>query len=483
MLAGAQQGVERGCLIILHVEEEQVAGRAGRCGLHPTEQIRLHEIHGAEQERAEAEGERDGTGLIGRAMQIRDALTQLERPRRPGTAASRGDEQRGGDPEHQHRAADGRADVEPLAHVPDARHHDADDAAHQQRIDRQARGVVPLSGQGRVVHLAANRLQRRHATQREQWPHGEHQRHPYAGGEAQDQRSRFEGEFDIDGEEVGYHAGEQELHGDAKHGAGDRAHEPHGSRLHHVQGQDLAAGRAEAAQHGHRVDLGRHEGVHAAGHTDAPQQQRDEADDAEEVGQAGHRLGEIPLGVRHRTHTHTGAGGTRQQPRRRIRRRRGRAPRRGGVGWRRLVVAPRSTALLAAGFLRFLQRGRLGVDPTAEVARHRLCGGRRGQRRGELEHHVVLGPAAELQQGGGVEPLIRHVHTGPDDRRDAGIAGHIAQRAGDQEQLLAEAERIADRGVEGDQERRIDEHDRLVVHARPGVRGNGFDFAVERIAG
>ena len=64
-------------------------------------------------------------------MQIGNALTQLEGPRRTRTPARGGNEQRGRNPEHQHRTGNAGADVEPLAHVPDARHHNAHNAAHQ----------------------------------------------------------------------------------------------------------------------------------------------------------------------------------------------------------------------------------------------------------------------------------------------------------------------------------------------------------------
>ena len=499
ILACAQHRIQRLGLIVLHVEEQQVAGARVSGRLNLSQQIRLHEIDGAEQKCAEAQGQRHRACLVGRSMQVRDPLAQRERPRWTRYTSCGCDEQRRRDPKHSDCAGDRGADDQSIAHVPESRDDDRDQAADQQPIDAQSRDVFPLARHRRRIHLASNRLQRRHAAQRQQWAHREHQGHPDTGAEARQQRLGLENDLHVDRKEIRDDAWQQELNTDAYQGASRGADESHRRRLHDVQRQHLTARRTEASQHGDGIDLRGDEGIHTARDTDAAKQQRDESDDAQEVGETSDRFGEITLGVLDGDDAHARARRrSRQAIARRVRNECGgrldctvcrarcgsgaRRRRRGGAVWRIVDGRAAGTSLAATCIGGFLQRRCARIDASAQRAREFRCGTFILERRRQSQDHIVLRAAAELEQPGRLDPFVGDVDARTDQRCNGGVTRRVAERARDAKHARAEAQRITDGRVDGDEQGLIDERDRLAVHVTPAVGRYGLDLAVERVA-
>ena len=93
------------------------------------------------------------------------------------------------------------------------------------------------------------------------------------------------------------------MHRDAECCTSRSTGDSHCRRLRNVDCQHLAARSTEAAQHGNRVDFSLDECAHTAGDTDSSEQQRDQSDDADEVGQVLDRVRRAHLGLRDRAQT------------------------------------------------------------------------------------------------------------------------------------------------------------------------------------
>ena len=154
------------------------------------------------------------------------------------------------------------------------------------------------------LRVAAQRLQGGNSAQCEQRSQREHQRDPYADRQPHRDRPPVERDAHVDGEKVLDGEGEHELNRDAERGTNRRSHESHRGRLGHIDRQHLPARRAKAAQYRHGVDLARDECVHSARDADPTEQERDEADDAEEIRKLFDRPRDVHLPLHDGRHAH-----------------------------------------------------------------------------------------------------------------------------------------------------------------------------------
>jgi hypothetical protein len=355
----------------------------------------------------------------------RDALAQHEGPVRLHRPPREHAERRGRDIQHQHGERDGRRKTEALPNGLSTGNAEGGDARDDQERHEHTHDVDAGPPQRLGVGCAAQRLQRRHVAERDEGAEREHQRHPDADEEPREDRRRLERDVDVDGEEIRHHPRQQELQAKAEQRTERRAEQPHHRGLEQVDRQHLAAGGAEAAQHGDRIDLSHHERVDAARHANAPEQQGDEPDDAEEIAELVDGLGEVEL-------------------------------RFGGR---------------AIANLRLLQRRLEARDE-------------RASRQGwwKLEEDLPVGAAAEQQQRRFVKILRRDVHARPDRRTDGDVARHADEGAEDDEPREAERQRVADARPERVEQRGIHERVVATLQPRPLVAGRRHDVSVERIA-
>jgi hypothetical protein len=102
---------------------------------------------------------------------------------------------------------------------------------------------------------------------------------------------------------------------------------------------------------------------------------------------------------------------------------------------------------------------------------------------GQLQEDLVARPRAE-----GQEPRLRDARGGDEDPRPEGrthahVPGDVQHRPPDHEPAFAEGEGVADRRIQRDQERRVDEGAARLGEAPPLAGGGGIDRPVERVAG
>ncbi len=100
----------------------------------------------------------------------------------------------------------------------------------------------------------------------------------------------------------------------------------------------------------------------------------------------------------------------------------------------------------------------------------------------QLDEELVFDPGAELEQLGGGEVDGGDEDPGPERRGHPDIAGDVAGGGVDDETPLAEGQGIADPGVEGGEQGRIDHGFATASEGRPPTGGLRDDRTVERVA-
>jgi hypothetical protein len=141
------------------------------------------------------------------------------------------------------------------------------------------------------------------------------------------------------------------------------------------------------------------------------------------------------------------------------------------ASWRIACVRPLSVSATVRGaHARALQPGSEGCHPP--LAARPL---------GELHHRLVLGAAPEAEQLRLGDEARGDEDARADDRGETGIAGHRAQGARDLEAAVAQRDRVADAGVERDQEGGVHQGARPGRERAPPSRRLGDHVAVERV--
>ena len=122
-------------------------GRAGPPVPELAQQVGLDQHQGAEQKCAEADGQDDGDGLIGRTMEIAQALAPEVGPASGKPAPGRAHQRPGRAPEHQQRASYPRGEHGAAAPAPDLQAGEYRGAARDEQGDDPSPGI-PRRGDG-----------------------------------------------------------------------------------------------------------------------------------------------------------------------------------------------------------------------------------------------------------------------------------------------------------------------------------------------
>src|SRR6185369_5017344 len=100
---------------------------------------------------------------------------------------------------------------------------------------------------------------------------------------------------------------------------------------------------------------------------------------------------------------------------------------------------------------------------------------------GELHVGAVAGAAAEAQEVGFLEIVCREEYPRSDGGPQAHVAGEVANAARDDEMGGADVQRIADPGIELDEDRRVDQRLPGATKSLPQSLWVGHNRAVVRI--
>ncbi len=384
----------------------------------------LDEEERAQEERAEAEGEDDHQRLVRRAVEVGEALA-VEVGEAPGEEPAQA-------PHEHHRAqpqgGEGQAHAggkgEPEGEAPGLDH----GQGHEARGEGQRGGVPGEVAAGRLVALvvAAQDGERGDAAHGEQRQQREDHGHPEPDSDAAENGGPGDGPGHVHRHDVLQDAGKRHLDRGAEHGPGEAAEKAHRHRLHEVGGEDRASGRAQAAENGDRGHPPLDEHVHGARDPEAAEEEGHERDEAEEVAEAGERVGETPL-----------------------------------------VVGDRADVQA------------LGREPGAEAVGQLLGVGPRGQ----AQVGLVAGARAA-----GQEPGLLDARTGDEEARAEGaahahVARHVLDRGPQHEARLAEGDLVTDRRAQGDEQRGVGDRAARLGESGPLAGGRRLDRAVERVAG
>ena len=268
-------------LIALNIEQEHV-GVLADPNREFVEQARLQRSDADDEERAEADREQDDPRLVARTRQMQDAVAQRKRActreRRDDV-----DEQPPGQLEHERERGEADADDHADAQRAGLPHGDADQRerhAHQRRHPRPV-----ADARRRLIAQQERRLDEPHLQQRHD---REQQRHERADHDALHRGADAHHIVGVGQNRRGRRRPRQRERNRADRRAGDRdaeqaAGEAERHHLQQVHGDDLAAARAEALEHGNAANLLLDEHAHDARHGDAAEDDDDQADEAQVV--------------------------------------------------------------------------------------------------------------------------------------------------------------------------------------------------------
>ena len=424
MPAPAHDRVEAGFLILLDVEEDDVAPRFGGGDGKPPQNVGLYQVQSAHEKSTEPKREGDSARLVAGPIEVRDALPYDVGPTRAQTLSRCPREQCSARRQSQNCHTGCRAHAKCLSDRPRARKRDADDAQHHRRVDEQPGRVGPAHAQDVGVGIASQGLQWGHIAQCEEGTKREYQRDSSAHRQAGKDRRRDKRHVNVYRQKIGEYVGQEELDHNSQRGTSGGAGNPHRRRLRNVDRQHLATGSPETAQHGDSVDLALDERPHAARDPDSSEQERHQTDDADEIGKILDRVGGADLGLGH---------GAQQD-------------------------------LLIRRALSERLHELVGINPGRQLGNDRSVGG-----------------AAEDQQLGLGDVFCWNEDARSQHLGDACRAGDVLDRRDDGKGPEAELERVSHLCVERGEQRRIDYRIGALPQHLPAAGGLGDDVAVERI--